>query len=361
MAMPTVLMPSRHRSVRGDSLMKPLAAIIVIALLGFSQAAGAQQEPSALVQLATAEQSTLNPSVGAYGTVAADPAYIATIALPSDGIITAVSVRAGQVVEAGHAVVTIETAPNALASYQQAQSAVTLAQQDVAHTQQLFNERLATNTQVAAAQKALADAEAQLQAQTQIGAQRQTQTLNAPAAGIVTAVSATPGERMAANTVIASIVPRDRLILNLGLEPEDALQVPVGADVSLHSPQIARLSFKGKIQSVDALMDPKSRLVNAVATIPQDIAGNLILGMVMEGVVQLPAKTGIVVPYSALMTGQNGTSVFVVANGVAQRRDVEVAMQTDQQALIAKGIMAGEAVVVGGNAGLTDGMRVRTS
>jgi multidrug efflux pump subunit AcrA (membrane-fusion protein) len=129
----------------------------------------------------------------------------------------------------------------------------------------------------------------------------------------------------------------------------------------LHSPQIARVSFNGKIQSVDALMDPKSRLVNAVATIPQDIAGKLILGMVMEGVIQLPAKTGIVVPHGALVTGPHGTSVFVVADGVAHRRDVEVVMETDQQALVASGVMAGEAVVVGGNAGLAEGTHVRTS
>jgi RND family efflux transporter MFP subunit len=341
--------------------MKPRGAFIAIVLLGLSQAAGAQQEPSALVQLATTQQGSLHPSVGAYGTVAPDPAYVMAIVLPRDGVITSVSVRAGQVVDAGQAIVTFDTAPGAAASYQQAQSAVTLAQQDLAHTQELFNERLATNTQVAAAQKALADAQAQFKAQTQIGAQQQIQVLKAPAAGIVTAISATPGERVAANTVVASIAPRDRLILNLGLEPEDALQVPIGAEVSLRSPQIVRVSFNGNIQSVDALMDPKSRLVNAVATIPQDVAGNLILGMVMEGTIQLPAKSGIVVPHSALVTGPHGTSVFVVADGVAHRRDVEVAMETDQSALITNGIMAGEAVVVGGNAGLTDGMRVRTS
>ena len=341
--------------------MKPRVAVIAIALLAPTQAAGAQQEPSALVQLATAEQGTLHPSIGAYGTVAADPAYVAAIALPRDGIITAVSVRAGQVVNVGQPIVTFDTAPSTLAGYQQAQSAVTLAQQDLAHTEELFKQQLATNSQVAAAQKTLADAEAQLRAQTQIGAQTQSQILNATAAGIVTAINNGPGERVAANTLVASIAPRDRLILNLGLEPEDALQVPIGADVSLHSPQSARISFNGKIQSVDALMDPKSRLVNAVATIPQDIAAKLILGMVMEGMVQLPAKPGIVVPHSALTTGPNGPSVFVVANGVAQRRDVEVLMETDQSALIAKGVMAGEMVVVGGNAGLTDGMHVRTN
>jgi hypothetical protein len=51
----------------------------------------------------------------------------------------------------------------------------------------------------------------------------------------------------------------------------------------------------------------------------------------------------------------------VVDNGVANRRAVEIAMETDQLALVANGIMAGEMVVVGGNAGLTDGMRVRTN
>jgi membrane fusion protein (multidrug efflux system) len=341
--------------------MNPRLPLIVIALLGFAQAAGAQQEPSALVQLATAEQGTLHPNVGAYGTVAADPAYVTAIALPRDGLITSVAVRVGQVVDMGQAVVAFDTAPSALATYQQAQSAVTLAQQDLAHTQDLYRQQLATNSQVATAQKNLADAETQLKAQTQVGAERQSQVLQAPVAGIVTSINNGPGERVAANTVVAQIAPRDRLLLNLGLEPEDALQVPVGADVSLHSPQSARVSFAGKIQSVDALMDPKSRLVNAVATIPQNVAANLILGMVMVGVVQLPAKSGIIVPHGALVTGPNGTAVFVVANGVAQRRDVEVMLETDQQALITSGIMASDMVVVAGNAGLTDGMHVRTN
>ena len=341
--------------------MRPRDIVIVIGLLGLAQAAGAQQEPSALVQLATAEQGTLSPSVDAYGTVAADPAYVTAIALPRDGVITSVSVRVGQVVDVGQPVVAFDTAPSTVATYQQAQSAVTLAQQDLAHTQDLYKQQLATNSQVAAAQKTLADAEAQLRAQTQIGAERQSQVLQAPSAGIVTAINAGPGERLAANTVFASIAPRDRLILNLGLEPEDALQVQVGAEVSLRSPQSVRLSFTGKIRSVDALMDPKSRLVNAIATIPQSVAANLILGMVMEGVLKLPAKMGIIVPHSALMTGPHGTSVFVVANGVAQRRDVEVALESDQLALITKGITAGEAVVVGGNTGLFDGIHVRTN
>jgi membrane fusion protein, multidrug efflux system len=341
--------------------MKMRVTVIAIALLGLAQAAVAQQHPSVLVQLATAEQGSLHPSVGAYGTVAADPAHVTVIALPRDGVISSVSVRTGQVIDVGQAVVAFESAPSAVATYEQAQSAVTLAQQDLARTQELSKQQLATNAQVAAAQRTLADAEAQLRAQKQIGAERQTQILQAPAAGVVIAINVGPGERVAANTAVASIAPRDQLIVNLGLEPEDALQLPVGAEVSLHSPQSARVSFTGKIQSVDALMDPKSRLVNAVATIPQDIAAKLILGMVMEGMVQLPAKPGIVVPHSALTTGPNGPSVFVVANGVAQRRDVEVLMETDQSALIAKGVMAGEMVVVGGNAGLTDGMHVRTN
>jgi hypothetical protein len=36
-------------------------------------------------------------------------------------------------------------------------------------------------------------------------------------------------------------------------------------------------------------------------------------------------------------------------------------METDVSALIAKGVMAGEMVVIGGNAGLADNMHVRTN
>ena len=336
--------------------MRPFAFAVAVLI---ATTCGAYAEPAALVGLAKAVSSTLHPEVVGYGTVAPDSDYLTTVAIPREGIVTAVSVRAGQLVRVGDPIATIETAPAAAANYQQAKSQLAFAGKDLAHTKALYDEQLATKSQLASAQKAYADAQAQLQAQTKIGAGQASEILRATAAGIVTAFSVSPGDRLQANAPIASIATRDRLLLNLGLEPEETLRVPVGAKVVLRSPQTDRIHFSGQVDSINATVDPKSRLVNAVVKIPQNVARELILGMVLEGTVQLPGVTGIAVPRSALMTDKGGTYVFVVTNSVARRHNVKVRLETDQGALISDGVHTGDQVVDSGNAGLDDGTRIR--
>jgi membrane fusion protein (multidrug efflux system) len=314
---------------------------------------------SALVKLATVTSGSVNPSVRGYGTVAADPNHLVALALPRDIVASAVSVRVGQLVKPGDVIATVTTAPAVISTFQQARDAVTFAEKDLAHARYLFGLRLATNSQVAAAEKARADAQAQLQAQIRIGADRSTETVRASTPGIVMAVNAAPGQPIQANAVIASIVPRDRLLVNVGLEPEDAVKVRAGSPVSFHSPQNQTIVFTGRVSSVDVVTDPKSRLVNAVATVPPAAAADLTVGMVLEATLDLPPRTGFRIPHSALMNDGNGPYVFVVNQGIAHRRPVQIALSTDADALISQGLSAGESVVIAGNAGLSDGTPVR--
>jgi RND family efflux transporter MFP subunit len=338
--------------------MTRLVPSVLILTLVFATAALAA-EPSALVQLATASARAVHPRVTAYGTVVPDPDHLTTVALPRDGIIAQVSVRAGQLVHPGDPIVAIRTAPGAQASHQQAEAALKFAQKDLAHTRELFKQQLATRSQLASAERAEADARAQLQAQNRIGTDKTDEVLRASAHGVVTGLKASVGDRVQANTVIASIAERHHLLVNLGLEPSDALQVSPGDTVSLHSPQRGAVAFSGQIQSVDAMMDPTSRLVNAVVTIPEAVADHLVLGIALDAAIELPEKSGIAVPPGALMTDKDGTYVFVVKKGVAQRRNVRVVLENDTVALLEGKVSAGDKVVVAGNAGLEDGMRVR--
>lgn len=68
----------------------------------------------------------------------------------------------------------------------------------------------------------------------------------------------------------------------------------------------------------------------------------------------------VVVPFRAVQNGQKGTYVFVVgAGGAAEARPVEVARNVDDLSVIARGLAAGERVVVEGQQRLADGVRVR--
>lgn len=319
----------------------------------------ASAEPAALVSLARAQTSTLHSHITAYGTVAPDPNGLSSITLSRDVVVTSVFVRAGQAVRAGDPIVAVRTAPNALAVYQQASSTLSFAQKDLAHTRELYAEQLATNSQLAAAIKALQDAKSALVAQQQIGAGTQSQTLRVNAPGVVTSISVSPGDRVPASTTIATIATHDRLIVDLGLEPSVAGRITRGNAVVLHPPQDASKSLMGRLQSVDGMLDPKSRLVNAVVSIDKSASGSLILGSVLQADIAVSSRVGVVVPHSALMTDAGGTYAFVVSRGVAHRRNIRIALDTGQRTLVAQGIKSGELVVIAGNAALEDGMHVR--
>ncbi len=341
--------------------MKRTAIILLLAFAGTVCSGPAYAASGALVKLAVVKSGVLQQTVLAYGTVSADPGGVTTVSMPRDGTITVVSVRPGQLVGRGDAIATIETAPAAVAQYEQARSALTFAQKDLTHTRMLFSEQLATRSQLAAAEKAYSDALAASRQQKKIGAGNASEVLRASSAGIVTLVSVSPGDRVSTNAVVASIATRDQLILNLGLEPEVAPSVPIGTAVRLFSPQNSMIDFSGRITSVAAMMDSQSRLVNTVAAVPKKIAPRLILGMTLEGRIDLPPQRGLLVPRNALMIDEQGTYVFIVRKGIAHRRNVAVSLETDSGALLARGVSANDQIVIDGNSGLVDGMTVRTN
>ena len=339
------------------------AALVIAALAVFfwpSTVDTAPPESTALVALAKVVQGQLSPQIVAYGEVAADPDFATTLVMPRDAVVASIAVRSGQSVEQSDPILTIETSPGATAQFEQAKSAATFAAKDLAHTRELFAEQLATKSQLDAATKANADAQAVLAQQQRIGADRHVEVLHAPAAGVVTAVNATLGQHLTADTVVASIGTRDKLIVNLGLEPEEAPGVAIGARVAMHSPQNGQLAFDADVILVNAMVDPQSRLVDVVVRVPVEAAAQLILGTTLIARVFLPPQQGIVVPRDALLADENGTYVVVVQKSVVHRRAVKIAFETDEKALIASGLVDGELVTVAGGVGLQDGTAVRT-
>src|SRR2546423_5942982 len=161
--------------------------------LAFSITPILQANASALVQLATVTSGSVSPDITTYGTVSADPDHVAALSMPRDVVVASISVRVGQTVRPGDVVATVLTAPSVTSAYQQARDAVVFAERDLAQNRRLFGLRFVTNSQVAAAEKALADALAQLYAQLRIGADCTSQSLMWKAACLVTGVTSSNG------------------------------------------------------------------------------------------------------------------------------------------------------------------------
>ena len=63
-------------------------------------------------------------------------------------------------------------------------------------------------------------------------------------------------------------------------------------------------------------------------------------------------------PTSAIQTSADGSFVYVIKDGVAKIRKVDIGQQNDGQTVVARGVAAGESVVVEGQFQLEDNARV---
>ncbi|HWY63329.1 MAG TPA: efflux RND transporter periplasmic adaptor subunit [Rhizomicrobium sp.] len=337
--------------------MKPKNTLLAV-VTTFLFASAAQADPSALVRLAPARVAQLAPQISAYGTVSADANFVTTVFMPREGVVAAILARPGQTVRAGDPLVTIRTAPAAAATYEQAVSTADFAAKDYDHTKQLFAEQLATRSQLAAAAKADADARAQLSAQQKIGANHAEETLTAPVAGIVATMVPARGDPVQPGADVASIATSGQVVLNLGVEPRDAIALRPGNSVLLPAQQ-GLPQMRARVGSVGAMVDPASHLVNVLVPLPAD--ARIFIGTALQAKVDLAPVSGVVVASSALMTDGDASYLFVAQGGKAKRRTVKVAFETDTAALIASGLKANENVVVQGVVGLADGSAIRTS
>jgi len=353
---------------RWTTLASVLASVlIVVAIAAFSglfgsgsqgdaAAAGpAEIKGTATVTTTEATQGSLSPTALAYGTVSSSPDHTFVIALQHDGVFKSVDVHDGDPVRTGQTLVTVTNAPANTSAYEQAQSAVNFATQDLARVQRMFNEQLATNDQLGTARKALADAQLQLEAQRKLGAGEAVETIRAPFDGVITGLMAVPGDKVQAGTTIATVSSRSDVVVQLNIEPEDAAKLKPGAAVKLASPFLGSQEIDAKLTSVGANVDPKSFLVKAVAQVPAAAGAHLTLGTTLVAHIDLPAQQGILVPRTALLEDDSGSYIFTISEDTAHKQNVKVLAETNDMALIDNFDPAlGTKVVVSGNAELDD-------
>ena len=84
------------------------------------------------------------------------------------------------------------------------------------------------------------------------------------------------------------------------------------------------------------------------------------VGAVVQAAIEaFTAKDVVLVPVAALVRHGDGVSVFVVgADGKAQRREVTLGLESEDEAAVSSGVAAGDRVVVKGQQGLPDGASV---
>lgn len=304
-------------------------ALLCGLLLGCGKATPDEDEAAApagqvAVTTTAAVQQTFHDTVEAWGSAAGDPQHARSISLAHGGQVTALQVAAGQTVKRDQPLLTITPDPAAHAAFQQAQTALTVAQSELKRTEQLAAQRLATQSQLAAARKALADAQSALEAQRAMGGGAVTETVTAPVDGVVTLLQVGLGERVAANAPLLSFTPAHALLGLFGVQPQDGAQLHPGMAVQVRPVYGSKEAFAGKLRMVGQSIDAQTHLLTAQIELPAAASASLIAGAPLNAQIRTDDFKAWAVPRNAVLHDEHGDYLFQVEKGHAKRINVKL-------------------------------------
>ena len=330
---------------------------LLLAALGMSLPARADEPASVLVETETPKRGSLPDVLVAYGTAAPALDGGMTLSLPQEGRVLGIAVTPGAQVRKGDRLITFGASAAASSTYQQAVSALALARTQRAHTAQLLGQQLATRDQLAQADKALSDAQSALDALRREGAGQATQDLTAPFDGIVAAVPVAVGDRLQPSTPLLTLTRLDGLVVTVGIEPAARSRIAPGQPAQLQ-PLAGGAAVAGHVLRIDGVLNAKTRLVDADIAIP---VGAALSGEAFRAAITVGQLTGWLAPHAAVLTGAEGATVFQVNAGKAVRVSVQVTGQSGDTDVLAGPLDPARKLVTVGNYQLDDGAAVRES
>jgi multidrug efflux system membrane fusion protein len=197
----------------------------------------------------------------------------------------------------------------------------------------------------------------------------------APFAGRILRKLVDVGQVVGTNTQLAEIYATDILEIRLPLRNRDLPYIDLpesyryeegiaaaGAEVEIISQLGDAASWEAELVRTESAIDEIARQLHVIAMIDdpfgEQVDDRVPLKIGQYVTARLQGKTiadALVIPNSTIY---QGTYVYVVEDGILQRRNIEIAWQNDSEALVGSGLASGDALVVTALGQVTSGIRV---
>ena len=207
------------------------------------------------------------------------------------------------------------------------------------------------------AESQLADARARLSAAEQ---QLAKTTIKSPFAGVVSVRSVTAGDLASPGAPLFTVVDPTSMRLEGSVPADQVSAVRLGMPVTFTVQGYPGRSFTGHITRINPVADPTTRQVRILASIPND--GNaLVGGLFADGHVASEARTGIIIPASAVNQHDFEPTVTRIRQGRTEKTAVGIGVQDsgNETIEITKGLAVGDTVLVGGAQGIAPNTVIR--
>ena len=178
-------------------------------------------------------------------------------------------------------------------------------------------------------------------------------------AGIVGRVYVDLGAKVTPQTPVALIVDMDRVKVKINVIERDLPKIKIGQEAQIRVDAYPETVFTGKIWKISPVVDLETRTapIEILISNPKHL---LKPGMFARTtIVVKESKNTLIIPRDALIKEEDSTSIFVVKNNQALRKEVTTGMRQENLIEIKNNLNAGEEVIVMGKTRVKDGDLVR--
>ena len=182
--------------------------------------------------------------------------------------------------------------------------------------------------------------------------------VRAPFSGVLTDIKVSLGETVSPGQDLMTLVDAHDIRVDMRVLESEIGRMKPGRDADIRFVAHPGKVFKGRILAVSPVVDPSDRTC-AVHVVMDNVAGNLKPGMHAEVEVAAEIYEGrLLVPQEAVLVRGGRKLVFVVENGVAKWRYIEIGLENERYVEILKGVSEGEPVIVDGHLTLAHDARI---
>lgn len=198
--------------------------------------------------------------------------------------------------------------------------------------------------------------------QTEVSARKHMEdcSLRAPFSGVVSCGSPLVGQDMRPGEPFARLLDMRRLRVQFSVPEQEISLINIGDEASAEIPSMGDGQLTLRVSDKSLSANPLGHTYKVYASIVSGNVKNLLPDMVAKVHMKLSDLGGIVVPSSCVQTMPEGTVVWVVNNGKAEHRWIEVGDFVRNGVVVKTGLGDGDTVIIAGQQKLYTGAKVKT-
>jgi membrane fusion protein (multidrug efflux system) len=301
------------------------------------------------VEVVVARSDTVVDAILATGQIEA----VQSIELRSDieGRVTAILVREGAAVSRGQALIQVDDA-ELKAEVARAEAERDLARQSLTRTLELLSQKASSQSELERAEATTRSTEAQYQL---LKVRLDRTAVRAPFSGVTGRRLVSLGDYVTTSDGLMTLqtVSPQRAVFQVPERYAD--QLDVGQPVTFRVAALPGREFSGLVDFVDPVVQLPGRTITVKARVPNP-RRELQSGMFIEVRLATGVRpNAVVIAEDAVLPLQGANFVWVISDGKATRRPVDLGVRTPGFVEARTGVEAGEQVVVGGQERLAEG------